>query len=115
MWTLIKRLQKFENESAITNTLRIVKELIWNNIINDMNEIWPRIQIIFEKKELVEKAIEAISATNLELRDIPSMTNRIIKFLNSRNKYELEEMGVAEIIETIIQVKKVITKKNLNV
>jgi len=78
-----------------------------------MNEIWPNIQVIFEQNELVEKAKEAISTTNLELGDIPATTNRIIKFLNSKNRYELEELGVADRIETILQVKKVLTKKNL--
>jgi len=88
-------LQKYENESSIGNTLRRVKEIIWHNIINGMNEIWSTIQIIFEHKELVEKDKEAISATNLEPRDMPSTTNKIIKFLNSRNRYELEDIVVA--------------------
>ena len=42
-------------------------------------------------------------------------TNIIIKFLNARKKYELEELGAADRIETILQVKKVLTKKSLNV
>ena len=63
----------------------------------------------------MEKARESISATNEELGDMPVADNRIIKFLNSRNWYELEELGVADKIETILQVKKVLTKKILNV
>lgn len=46
---------------------------------------------------------------------MPSTANRIIKFLNSRNRYELKELEVAARIEAILQVKKVLTKKNLNV
>lgn len=42
-------------------------------------------------------------------------SNMIIKFLNSRNRYELEELGVAERKKAILQVKKVLTKKSLNV
>jgi len=61
-----------------------------------MNEIWSSIQIIFEQKELVEKPKEAISITNQEPGDIPATTNRIIKFLNSKNKNELEELGVGD-------------------
>jgi len=71
-----------------------------------MNEIWPSIQIICEQKEFVEKAKEAISATNTELGDMTTTKNRIIKFLNARNKYELEELAVAYRKETILQVKK---------
>jgi len=44
----------------------------------------------------VEKARESISATNVELGDMPTTSNRIIKFLNVRNKYELEELGVED-------------------
>jgi len=46
---LIEKLQKSEKESSIGNTLGKVKEIIWHNIINGMNEIWPSIQIIFEQ------------------------------------------------------------------
>lgn len=45
-----------------------------------MNEIWPNIQIIFEQKELVEKAKDVISTTNLELGYMPATANRINKF-----------------------------------
>jgi len=88
--TLIEKLQKSEKEPSIGNTLGRVKEIIWNNIINGMNDIWPNIQIIFEQKKLAEKAKEAISTTDLELGDMFTTTNRIIKFLNSKNMYELE-------------------------
>lgn len=37
--TLIEKLQKSEKESSISNTLGRVKEIIWKNIINGMNEI----------------------------------------------------------------------------
>lgn len=107
-------LQKLEKESSTGNTLGRVKDIIWNNIINGMNEIWPSIQIIFEQKELVEKDREAISATNEELGDMPATTNKIIKIVNSRNMYELEELGVEERIKIRLQVKKVLTKKSLN-
>jgi len=64
---------------------------------------------------LLEKAKEAISATNTELGDMPETTNIIIKFLNARKKYELEDLGVAYRTNTILQVKKVLTKKSFDV
>jgi len=48
--TLIEALQKSDKESSIGNTLGRVKEIIWNNIINGMNEIWPSIQLSFCRK-----------------------------------------------------------------
>lgn len=112
---LIEKLQKSEKESSIGNTLVRVKEIIWHNIIDRMNEILPSIQIIFYQKELLEKGKEAISATNTELGDMPEIANRITKFLNARNKYELENLGVADRTETILQVMKMLTNKSLNV
>jgi len=67
------------------------------------------------QKELIEKAREAISTTNEELGDMRVTANRIIKILNSRNRYELEYLGVADRTDTILHVKKVLTKKSLNV
>ena len=36
----------------------------------------------------------------------------IIKFLNSKNKQELDEIGITDRTETILEVRKVISKKN---
>jgi len=46
--TLFQMLQKVEKDSAMRNTLAQVKENIWKRINEDMIEIWPSIQIIFE-------------------------------------------------------------------
>jgi len=40
-------------------------------------------------------------------------TDNIIKFLNSKNSYELDDLGVDYMTETILEVKKVLTKNNL--
>lgn len=38
---------------------------------------------------------------------------RIIQFLNSKNKYELQELDIVDRTGTILEVKKVLTKRNL--
>lgn len=78
-----------------------------------MDEIWPCIQIIFEKKELIEKAIRAISTINTKLGDMPTTTKNIIKFIDSKRRYELDNLGVDGGTEKILEVKKILTKKNL--
>ena len=45
--------------------------------------------------------------------DKPDTMNRIIKFLNYKNRYELDDLGVNDRTETTLEVKKVLTKKNL--
>jgi hypothetical protein len=43
----------------------------------------------------------------------PTEATNLIKFLNSKNKHELEELEIEDITETILEIKKVLTKKGL--
>jgi hypothetical protein len=47
------------------------------------------------------------------LRDRPTKANDIIKFLNSKTREELEEMKIEDRTETILEVKRVLTKRGL--
>jgi len=58
-------------------------------------------------------AIEEIHKTLEELGDKPEEANQLIEFLNSRNKYQLDELEIEDRIGTIIEIKKVPTKRNL--
>jgi len=82
-------------------------------ILDSMNEIWPCIQIIFEHKELIQKATETIVQVREKLGDMPSEAPNIIKFINSKTKYELEELGISDRTSTILEVKKFFIKRNL--
>ena len=61
----------------------------------------------------MEKAKQTISTINVELGEMPATANNIIKFLNSKNKQELEELEIEEKTVTILEVKKALTKRNL--
>jgi hypothetical protein len=50
------------------------------------------VQIMFEQHDLVLKSRRAIDKIRRELDEMPSETNDIIKFLNSKTKEELEEL-----------------------
>ena len=69
--------------------------------------------LIFEQNDLVTEAGEAIHKFKTNLGKKPKEASEIIKFPNSKNKYELEELGIADRTETILEVKKVISKRNL--
>lgn len=111
--TLSQRLQKMEKDSAMGNTLAQVKENIWNRINEDMIDIWRSIQIIFEQQELIQRSNEAIEEVKKQLGDKPREATELIKFLNSKNKQELEELEIEDRTETILEVKKVLTKRNI--
>jgi molecular chaperone DnaK (HSP70) len=94
-------------------TLAEVKENVWTNITKPINEIWPMIQIMFEQNELVQRSKQAIEKIRVELGDRPTQANDIIKFLNSKTREELEELKIEDITETILEVKRVLTKRSL--
>jgi hypothetical protein len=94
-------------------TLAEVKESVWTDITKSMNEIWPMIQIMFEQNELVQRRKQAIENIRVELGDRPTQENEIIKFLNSKTREELEELKIEDRTETILEVKRVFTKRGL--
>jgi len=47
------------------------------------------------------------------LGDKPNEATELIKFINSKNSEELEELEIENRTETILEVRKVLTKRNL--
>jgi len=78
-----------EKDLTMEKPLGQTKEMLRANIIDSVNHIWPSIQVIFEQIELVRVAIEAIQKEKKELGNKSEDANRLIHFLNSKNRYEL--------------------------
>jgi ribosomal protein S3AE len=57
---------------VVGKTLAEVKENVWTDITKSINEIWPMIQIMFEKNELVQRRKRAIEKIRVELGDMPT-------------------------------------------
>ena len=83
------------------------------DISKSMTKIWPLVQIMFEKHELVLRSRHAIDRTKGELGEMPTEANEIIRFLNSKTKEELEILEIVDRTETILKVKKFLTKRGL--
>ena len=62
---------------------------------------------------MIKIAIEAIQKVKEELRDIPEDANRLIHFLKNKNRYELLQLDIEDITETILEIRKVLSKRNL--
>ena len=110
---LTDRIHKLEKELSLKEPLAQVKQQLWANIINSVNDIWPSIEVIFEQKVLIKEASESIQKVKEELGKKPKEATEIIKFLNSKNKQELEEIGISDKNETILEVRKVISNRNI--
>jgi hypothetical protein len=94
-------------------TLAKAKENIWTDISKSINKIWPMVQIMFEQHELVLRSRQTINKIKGELGEMPTKANEIIKFLNSKTREELEDLKVEDRTETILEVKRVLTKRGL--
>ena len=110
---LTERMKILEKELTLKEPLGQAKEKLWANIIDSINDIWPSTQVIFEKNDLVKETTEEIQRVKAELGDMPEEATRIIHFPNSKNNYELQELDIADRTGTILEVKKVLTKRNL--
>jgi hypothetical protein len=110
---LRKELQQLQKQTMAGKTLAEVKENVWTDITKSINEIWPMIQIMFEQNELLQRSKQAIEKIRVELGDMPTQANEIIRFLNSKTREELEELKIEDRTETILEVKRVLTKRSL--
>jgi len=108
-----ERIKILEKDLTLEKPLGQTKEMLWSTIINFVNDIWPSIQVIFEQTELVKVATEAIQKVKEELGDKPEDANRLIHFLNSKNRYELHELKIEDRTKTILEIRKVLSKRNL--
>jgi len=107
-----ERIKFLEKDLTLQQPLEQIKEMLWANIIDSVNDVWPSIQVIFEQTSLVKVATEAIQKMREELGDQPEEANQLINFLNSKNIYQLDELGIEDRIETIIKIKNILTKRN---
>jgi hypothetical protein len=94
-------------------TLVEVKENVWMDITKSINEIRPMIQIMFEQNELVQRSKQAIEKIRGELGEMLAEATKIIKFLNSKTREELEDLKIENRTETILEVKRFLTKRGL--
>jgi chromosome segregation ATPase len=108
-----KELQQLQKQTVAGKTLAEAKEVIWTDISKSINEIWPMFQIMFEQNELLERSKQAVEKIRTELGDMPAQANEIIRFLNSKTREELEELKIEDRTETILEVKRVLTKRGL--
>jgi ABC-type branched-subunit amino acid transport system ATPase component len=81
------------------------------DISKSINEIWPIVKIMFEQHELVSRSRQAIDRIKGELGEMPTEANEIIRFLNLKTKEELENLKIEDRTETILEVKRVLTKR----
>jgi hypothetical protein len=93
---LKQEIQQLQKQTVACKTLVEANENIWTDILKSINEIWPMVQIMFKQHDLVLKSRQAINRIRTKLGEMPLTTYKIIKFLNSKTKEELEDLKVED-------------------
>ena len=70
--TLDDRIHWLEKELSLKEPLAQLKQHLWANIINSVNDIWPSIQVIFEQNDLAKESIEEIQKVKADLGKKPN-------------------------------------------
>ena len=91
---LEKLVHKSEKDLTLEKPLKEINEILWDNIIQSIKFVQPLIQIMYEQNDLVKLALEEILRAREELRNMSEEADRLIRFLNTHNKHQLEELGI---------------------
>ena len=110
---LERKVKTLEQELTFDKPLAEIKKILWNNIIQSINDVWASIQVIYEQIDLVKAAHVEIQRTRAKLGQMPELANSLIHFLNSRNRHQLEQLNIEDRTGTILEIKKVFTKRTL--
>lgn len=108
-----ERIKILEKDLTLQQPLGDIEENLQANIIDSINDVWPSIQVSFQQAELVNVATEAIHKTGEELRENPQEANQLITLLSNKNMYQLDELGIEDRTGNIIEIKKILTKRNV--
>ena len=66
---------------------------------------------MYEQNDLVKMDLEEVQKEREELGNMPEEANELIQFLNTKNKYQLEELGIQDRTGTILEVKRFLLKE----
>ena len=92
--TLENKVRTLEKDLTLDKPLAEIKGILWANITQSMSDVWPSIQVIYEQIELVNVAHGEIQKARALLGQMPNQANRLIHFMNSRNRKQLEQFGI---------------------
>lgn len=111
--SLESKVKTLEQEFTFDKPLAEIKKILWANIIQSINDVWPSIQMIYEQIDLVNATHGEIQRTRALLRQMLEQDNMLIHLLNNKTKEQLEKLGILDRTDTILEIKRVLTKRTL--
>lgn len=110
---LENKVRALEKDLSLDKPLTEIKGTLWANINQSLSNVWRSIQVIYEQIDLIAATQVEIQKIRAFLGHMPEQANRIIHFLNTKNSEELVTLDVRDRIDTILEIKKVLTKRTL--
>lgn len=62
---------------------------------------------------MIQRSKKVIRQIKIDIGQKPGDATTLIKFMNSKNREELEKLGIKDMKETILEVRRMHTKRNL--
>lgn len=110
---LENKVRILDRDLAMDKPMVEIKGILWKSINQSLNNVWPSIQTIYEQIDLVNATHGEIEKSRALLGQMLDQANRLIQFLNNRNREQLEQLGIPDKTCTILEIKRVLTKRNL--
>jgi hypothetical protein len=89
------------------------RHIIWDEIIDEVGNIWDYFKIIDDEILLTDEADDTIKKEFQELGTRPRVATRVIKFLNSNSSEVLKIKGVKDRTTMVMEDENIFTKRNL--
>ena len=110
--TLEKRIKELEKELTLDKTLIEVKKILWAKIGQSITNQWQSIEAIHDQIDLIKLAQFENQKAGTSLGNMLEIANRLIQVLNHRTDTQLVEMGIRNMTDTILLIKRVLTLRN---
>lgn len=86
------------------------REIIWNDIVQWVKEIWNHMLVMEEKKIVVRDLEIAIASNKYKSKKSAQLAKRRIGFLNDKSYQELREMEIEDKTFIILEINKMVQK-----
>jgi len=110
---LENKVRALEKDLSLHKPLVEIRGILLANIIQSLSGVWRSIQTIYEQIDLIKVAQVEIQKTKALLGQMPEQASRLIHFLNTKTSEELEALDIRDRTTTILDIKRVLTMRNL--
>lgn len=87
-----------------------VREIIWNDIINKVKNVWEFMSIVEEEKSIVRDLESIITTSKQNVLQHAKFSKNMYDFINYNSSQELREMQIEDGLELLLEINKMVLK-----